>query len=107
MASWTATATARDDSRTDIGNLTRRNLVWAIIPAAVSPFLLGVVSRNIFGVFAILLYTALVATFLTVRYRTSESTTWRLRVTASWVGGTIAATVAIIAVAGLFGLTGA
>jgi small-conductance mechanosensitive channel len=108
VASWTATTTARDGSRTDIGAVARRSVTWAIIPAAISPLLFQVVSRNIFGLLLVLLYTTLVATSLAFRLRTEESSTRReLRITAAWVGGTVIAIVLIITVAGMFGLAGA
>ena len=97
---------AEDGYRTDIGAVAWRNLAWAIIPAAASPFL--VVGPLIWLIAIVLFYTALGATLLAFRHRTPEPSVRRdLRISAAWLGGTVIALVLIIIVASVFDLTGA
>jgi hypothetical protein len=110
VASWLADGLAGDGERTDLNEVIRHNLVWAILPALAalaSPWLGQLILPPVFLLGAIVIWTATTATRFAFRYRlTGTSVTSRLARSGAWLFGAALATVATIFVASLFGLTG-
>lgn len=108
VASWAADGLAGDGRHSDLDTVARRNLAWAVIPAAlalVSPWWHPVAA---FLLYVVVLWTVVAATRLAFRYRRPKaSMARRLAQSVVWLMGTGLTTTATIFVASLFGLTGA
>lgn len=105
VASWAARMRAGDGNGPDVNAVISRNLMWAIVPASVSPFL----AMFPVGAVAIaVLYTGIGATRLAFRHRRPKrSISKDLALWAMWLAGTGLGVAVILIVASQFGLTGA
>jgi hypothetical protein len=105
VASWAARRLAGDGDETNVSRVAWRNLAWAMIPAAVAPFLalfpIGAVAIAV-------LYTSIGATRLAFRHRRPKRPIGTdLALSAVWLVGTGLGVAFILFVASRFGLTGA
>jgi len=107
VASWAADGLAGDGRHSDLDIVARRNLAWAVIPAAlalVSPWWHPVAALLLY---VVVLWTVVAATRLAFRYRRPKaSNARRLAQSAVWLMGTGLTTTATIFVASLLGRTG-
>ena len=109
IASWITWKLAGNGHRADLSQVIPRNLAWGVIPAvAAAIYPLAPLFPNAVLQGAALVYTTAMATRLSFRYRTPETSLARgLGLSAVWVVGTGLAMAAVIFVASLFDLTGA
>lgn len=108
IAAWVANSIAGDQDRTALQDSVLRNLAWGILPAVASIFLAASLSRSVWLIAVVLVYTSATAGLLALRHRTTEaSTVGDGALTVGWVLGTVVAVGLVIFVASLFGLTGA
>jgi hypothetical protein len=108
VASWAADGLAGDGLHTDLDQTVSRNLVWALVPAALAVLSIFVPPTGPFLLLLVVIWLVVAATALAFRHRRAKTSTGR-RLTQSgvWLFGTGLATAVVIFVASLFGLTGA
>lgn len=108
VASWAADSLAADGLHTDLDQTVGRNLVWALVPAALAFLSIFVPPAGPFLLFFVVIWMVVAATALAFRYRRTRTTTARrLLQSGVWLLGAGLATTVVIFVASLFGLTGA
>ena len=99
----------RDGTVAQTGEVVRRTLAWALLPALVIllfPLLIGQL-RLIWWIGLVALYTTSAAYFFASRFRAPAGATHRLKPSLYWLLGTALTLIGIIFLASLFGLTGA
>lgn len=108
VASWAADGLAGDGLHTDLDQAVGRNLVWALMPAAVAVVSIFVPPSGPFVLLFVVIWMTVTATTLVFRYRRAKTSMGRrLAQSGFWLLGTGLTTAVVIFVASLFGLTGA
>lgn len=108
VASWAADGLAGDGLHTALDKAVGRNLVWALVPAALAVLSIFAPPAGPFMQFFVVIWMVVVATTLVFRYqRPRASSGRRLGQSGVWLLGTGLATALVIFVASRFGLTGA
>lgn len=98
-----------DGTRAATGEVVRRSLAWALIPALLIllfPLLIGQL-RLIWFIALVVVYATTAAFFFASRHRVPAVDTQRLKTSLYWLVGTALTLMGIIFLASLFGLTGA